>query len=134
MSQKRRPTHADAYAEALRQMTLSYERLVLALSILRQLDDLDDPEFSLDRICLRIAETVAFGLAAEHCHLWLLDPTGGESRLMACCSPFLSDGQAPDDTAVSEIGRPGAIWLPRLPGQANRSGSRMTPPSPTTRH
>ncbi len=84
-------THA--YSEALRHMTLRYERLVQALSILRQMNELDDPRKSIDHITRGILETIALGLAAENCSLMLLDETGEFLELRGACSPFDTHGR-----------------------------------------
>ncbi len=82
--------HADtqSYAEALRQMTLRYERVVQALSILRHLDELDSPVLRISEVAGGVLEAVAVGLAAENCSLMLLDDTGEYLELRAACSPM----------------------------------------------
>lgn len=82
--------HANqtSYAEALRQMTLRYERVVQALSILRQLDELDNPKLRISEVARGVLETVALGLAAENCSLMLVDDSGGYLELRAACSPM----------------------------------------------
>jgi PAS domain S-box-containing protein len=77
-----------SYAEALRQMTLRYERLVHAMAILRQLDALDDPALDPDETAARVLDAIAMGLAAENCSLMMVDPTGTYLELQAACSPL----------------------------------------------
>jgi len=85
---------AHSYAEALRETTLRFERLVQALSILRQMDELDDPECDMDEICRRMLETITFGLEAENCSLMLLDDDGEFLELRAACSPLENQGKS----------------------------------------
>lgn len=82
--------HSDteSYAGALRQMTLRYERVVQALSILRQLDELDNPCLQLSEVARGVLEAVSVCLAAENCSLMLLDATGEHLELRAACSPM----------------------------------------------
>jgi PAS domain S-box-containing protein len=77
-----------SYAEALRQMTLRYERVVQALSILRQLDELDNPALRISEVAGGVLEAVAIGLAAENCSLMLVDDAGEYLELRAACSPM----------------------------------------------
>jgi PAS domain S-box-containing protein len=69
-------------------MTLRYERVVQALSILRQLDELDNPSLHLAEVARGVLEAVAVGLAAENCSLMLMDETGEYLELRAACSPM----------------------------------------------
>ncbi|MCX7013126.1 MAG: hypothetical protein NTW86_11320, partial [Candidatus Sumerlaeota bacterium] len=50
------------YAEALREMTHRYERLVRQLSILREADSYDDFSLDLGQIFQALVETLAFSL------------------------------------------------------------------------
>ncbi|MCP4642761.1 MAG: PAS domain-containing protein [bacterium] len=76
------------YAEALREMTFRYEHLLQAFSILRQMEELDDPAQDIGSICRGVLETIASGLAAENCSLMLKDASGESLELRAACSPF----------------------------------------------
>lgn len=76
---------SEPFALALRDMTSRYERLVHALSVLRRIDELDDPSIEADELFRRILETIAFGLAAENCSLMLVDETGEFLELRAAC-------------------------------------------------
>jgi len=74
-------------------MTNRYESLVQNLSILRQLDELDNPLEDKNELCRRMVETIAFGLAAENCSLMLLDERGEFLELRAACGPAQQDGR-----------------------------------------
>ncbi len=87
-------TKAHSYAEALREMTHRHESLVQDLSILRQLDEVDDPGQDFDAVCQRLTETVASGLAIENCSLMLVDDEGAFVELRAVCSPFEEKGKS----------------------------------------
>ncbi len=82
------------YAEALRQMTRRYERLVQDLSILKQMDRVDDPRANFEDVCRRVVEVIAFGFAAENCSLMLMDDEDNRLKLRAACSPFEEKGVA----------------------------------------
>jgi PAS domain S-box-containing protein len=82
-----------SYAEALREMTLRYEALVQDLSILRQIDEFDDPELDLSEICQKLVETLTHGLAAENCSLMLMDPKRQQLELRAASSPTEDRGR-----------------------------------------
>ena len=82
-----------SYAEALREVTLRYEALVQDLSILRQIDEFDDPELDLSEICQKIVETLTHGLAAENCSLMLMDPKRQQLELRAASSPTEDRGR-----------------------------------------
>ena len=77
----------NAYIEALRAMTLRYERVVQALSILREMDEIDHPAHGIEEIARRILEAITLGLAAENCSLMLLDNEGQSLELRAAYSP-----------------------------------------------
>ncbi|MCX5770196.1 MAG: response regulator [Candidatus Hydrogenedentes bacterium] len=76
------------YAEALQNVTRRSERFVQILSILREMDQLDDPLKGLKSVCCRIVEAVASSLAAENCSLFLLNASKCEVQLRATCSPL----------------------------------------------
>jgi len=80
------------YVSALQELTVRYERLVQALSILKELDRLDTPDIEFDQICRHLVETIASGLAAENCSLMLLDDNGEQLELKAACGPFQDQG------------------------------------------
>ena len=82
------------YAEALRQVSLRYERLVRLISILRQIDEFDDPTLEINEICRRLSETIAFGLAAENCSVMLLDAEGHHLELRGACSSLQDCGKS----------------------------------------
>ena len=82
-----------SYAKALREMTLRYEALVQDLSILRQIDEFDDPELDLSEICQKLVETLTHGLAAENCSLMLMDPKRQQLELRAASSPTEDRGR-----------------------------------------
>ncbi len=86
-------SESPSYIEALRQMTLRYERLVQALSILRRMDELDDPRRAIEAVFRGTLERIAFGMAAENCSLMLLDDSGERLELRAACSPFEEKGR-----------------------------------------
>lgn len=88
---------AASLAEALHEMTDRYERLVQNLSILSQMDDIDDVRLDLDEICRRMVESIASGLSVENCSLMLLDPGGEHLVLRAACSPFEDAGKTYDE-------------------------------------
>ncbi|MFO7976482.1 MAG: GAF domain-containing protein [Candidatus Hydrogenedentota bacterium] len=90
--------HSDreSYAEALRQMTLRYERVVQALSIMRQMDELDNPALRISEVACGVLEAVAVGLAAENCSLMLVDDSGDYLELRAACSPMDEAGKVFD--------------------------------------
>jgi len=92
MTSIQRNAESQPYAEALRQMTLRYECLVQALSILRRVDEVDDPSRSSDDLFRRILETIAFGLAAENCSLMFIEETGEFLELRAACSASAERG------------------------------------------
>ena len=75
-----------SYAEALRDMTRRYERLVQALSILRQMDEIDAPGGDIEEMSHRILRAIASGLDAENCSLMLLDDKGECLELCAAYS------------------------------------------------
>ena len=68
--------HNNIYAKALQELTVRYDRIIQALSILKDLDNLDSPDNEFDQICRHLVETIASGLAAENCSLMLLDDSG----------------------------------------------------------
>lgn len=76
------------FVQALQETTRRCERLMQILSVLRQMDELDDPTLTLAEICRRMVEPIAFDLAAENCSLFLLDETGEYLELRAAYSPF----------------------------------------------
>jgi PAS domain S-box-containing protein len=76
------------YADALRNATRRSERLVQILSILREMDQLDDPATGLKTVCSHIVEAIASSLAAENCSLFLLNDSKCELQLRATCSPL----------------------------------------------
>ncbi len=82
-----------SYAEALREMALRYEELVRDLSILRQIDEFDNPELDLSEICQKLVETLSQGLAAENCSLMLVDQQGQQLELRAASSPIEDRGK-----------------------------------------
>lgn len=84
----------NPYARALQEVTKRYERLVQALSILRQIDEIDDPEQDVEEICRRLVQSIAFGLASENCSLMLLSEDGEQLELRAACSPFEEEGKS----------------------------------------
>lgn len=87
-------TNAQTYAAARQDMSRRYERVVLALSILRQLNDIDDPTEPLNTLYTRIVETVAFSMAAENCSIMLKSADGKTLELRSACSPFEEHGKA----------------------------------------
>ncbi|MFW6303569.1 MAG: hypothetical protein ACOC2L_03015, partial [Candidatus Sumerlaeota bacterium] len=89
-TQNKRMTGAH-YAEALRKMTRRHDQLVQGLSILRQIDDFDDPTLDIDTIFGCLLDTLSYGLGAENCSLMLLDSSERYMELRAACSP-LEDG------------------------------------------
>ncbi len=76
------------YAEALRKMSRRYDQLVQGLSILRQIDDFDDPTLDMDTIFGCLLDTLSYGLGAENCSLMLLDSNEKFMELRAACSPL----------------------------------------------
>ncbi len=76
------------YAEALRKMSRRYDQLVQGLSIMRQIDDFDDPSLDMDTIFGCLLDTLSYGLGAENCSLMLLDPSEKFMELRAACSPI----------------------------------------------
>ena len=93
MSFSQEDAKTRSYAEALREVTLRYEALVQDLSILRQIDEFDDPELDLSEICQKIVETLTHGLAAENCSLMLMDPKRQQLELRAASSPTEDRGR-----------------------------------------
>lgn len=81
------------YADALREATRHGERLIQVLSILHQMEELDDPTTGLKTVFCRIVETIASGLAAENCSLFLIDKKKQHVELRAACSPFEDRGR-----------------------------------------
>jgi len=81
------------YADALREATRQGERLIQVLSILHQMEELDDPTTGLKTVFCRIVETIASGLAAENCSLFLIDKKRQHVELRAACSPFEDRGR-----------------------------------------
>lgn len=92
MNEQREESTSQHYAEALREATLRYQRLVQDLSILKQMDEIDDPRCNLEEICRRMVEVIAFGFAAENCSLMLMDDEDERLKLRAACSPFEERG------------------------------------------
>ncbi|MFW5870278.1 MAG: response regulator [Candidatus Sumerlaeota bacterium] len=86
-----RRRNGEHYAEALRKMTRRHDQLVQGLSILRQIDDFDDPTLDIDTIFGCLLDTLSYGLGAENCSLMLLDSSERYMELRAACSP-LEDG------------------------------------------
>ena len=82
-----------SYYEAHKKLTQSYEHLLQDLSILKQMEELDDPYQDINDISLGMVETIAFGLAAENCSLMLLDDSGEYLELRSACSPLESEGK-----------------------------------------
>ena len=80
--------HNRSYALALREMTQRYERLVEELSVLRQIDELDDPNLDLSEICQGLLKTLAGGMQAENCSLMLLNEKVRCLELHAASSMF----------------------------------------------
>jgi two-component system cell cycle sensor histidine kinase/response regulator CckA len=76
------------FVEALQDVTRRCERLVQILSILREMDQLDDPARGLRTVCSHIVEAIASSLAAENCSLFLVDDSRCEVQLRATCSPL----------------------------------------------
>ena len=87
-------TKTDSYAEALRELTRRHEQVLEALAILRQMDEIDDPAESIDVVCRRILETIAFGLACANCSLMLLDEPREFLELRAACSPMEEEARS----------------------------------------
>ncbi|HIJ73412.1 MAG TPA: PAS domain S-box protein [Candidatus Hydrogenedentes bacterium] len=83
-----------SYAEALQEMTLRYERLVQDLSILRRINQADDPDLAIDDVCRQIVETVASGLGVENCSMMLMTEEGEAVELRAACSPLEDAGKS----------------------------------------
>jgi PAS domain S-box-containing protein len=94
MTEPQEHNHTFSWPEALRQMTARYENLVKALSILRKMDEFDDPEAHLPDIFSRILEVVALGLNAENCSLMLLDEETQMLQLRAACSPLEDESRS----------------------------------------
>lgn len=88
-------TRSRLYSKALKHTTMRYEGLVRDLSILRQLDELDDPDLDFGAICRAMVEQIAAGLAAENCSIMLLNDED-LLELRAACSPFDEQGTAFD--------------------------------------
>lgn len=95
----------QSYVEALQQTTRRYEGLMQVLSILREMDEVDDPSSELGEICCRILEIIASGLAAENCSLFLLDEGGEFLSLRAACSAFEAQSTffEPDTWSVAKF-------------------------------
>jgi PAS domain S-box-containing protein len=81
-------TKIKLYSDALREMTSRHERLVQGLSILRQIDEIDNSNPDTDTLARSILEILARGLLAENCSLMLLDASGEYLELRAAYSPF----------------------------------------------
>ncbi|MBN1866929.1 response regulator [Candidatus Sumerlaeota bacterium] len=81
-------------AETLWELNRRHERLVQGLSIMRQIDEFDDPALDLEIVFLRLLGTLSLGLRAENASLMLLDPTGEFLELRAACSPLEEEGQS----------------------------------------
>jgi PAS domain S-box-containing protein len=84
---------AHSYAEALRDVSQRYESLVQTLSLLRELDAVDEPASDLSVVGGKIVEIIASGLMAENCSLMLLDAVGEWLELRAACGPFEDHGK-----------------------------------------
>jgi len=93
MTPHRQSPEPPSYAEALRETTARHERLVQNLSILRQMDEIDDVNLDMNEICRRMVEGIASGLAVENCSLMLLDSSGEFLALRAACSPMEEAGR-----------------------------------------
>ncbi|MBI5537714.1 MAG: response regulator [Deltaproteobacteria bacterium] len=74
---------ARPYAIALRDMAGRYEELVRGLSILKQIDSLDDPQRPLRDICIRLLQTITQNLLADNGSLMMLDARGEHLELWA---------------------------------------------------
>ncbi len=88
MEQTNRPSESRSYAEALQQLSVRYEQLVRSISILHEIDEIDDPGLEVSEICTRLVDALAAGLAAENCSLTMLDERGEFLELRAASSPF----------------------------------------------
>ncbi len=81
------------YARALRELSHVYERLVQGLSILEQVDAIDDPSLELHEVSLRLLEAIATGLSAENCSLMLLTEDEEHLELLAARSALEEQGK-----------------------------------------
>lgn len=97
------PGHERQFADALRQMTLRYENLIEGLSMLRQLDSIDDLGCSFDQVAARMAQAIAEGLRAETCSLLVVDEREGLFELRAAASIFGDDPRQPGRTASRRV-------------------------------
>ncbi|MBI5092998.1 MAG: PAS domain S-box protein [Candidatus Hydrogenedentes bacterium] len=82
------PIEPQSYANALQDLSVRYERLLGDISILREIDELDDPELEVPDICTRLVEAIASALAVENCSLALLDQNAEFLEIRAASSPF----------------------------------------------
>ena len=78
---------AASFAQALQDLTRRYEHLVESLSLLQQIDELDNPEWELNHIFKRLLEIVAMGVKAENASLMLMAPNDEQLELRAAHSP-----------------------------------------------
>ncbi|MBN2310678.1 MAG: response regulator [Candidatus Hydrogenedentes bacterium] len=95
MAKAEKPAEGTAeghYARALREMAIRYEGLVKGFSILREMDRIDDPRESFERICVQMLEVVAAGLSAENSSL-MMAAEGGAFELRAASSPLEDEGR-----------------------------------------
>jgi len=75
--------NSNAQGESIRQ----YDRMVNALAILHQIDQLDDPDEDDNVVYAGVLEALALALAAENCSLMLLDDQDQVLRLHVAVSP-----------------------------------------------
>ncbi|MCX7046215.1 MAG: ATP-binding protein [Candidatus Sumerlaeota bacterium] len=76
-----------SYAQALHDLTRRYEQLVESLSLLRQIDELDNPNWELSSIFRRLLEVLANGVKAENTSLMLMTESENALELRAAYSP-----------------------------------------------
>lgn len=117
-------TSVRSYAHALSDMAWRYEQLVRGLSILRQIDALDDVALPPEEICAGLLKTIADNLQVESCALLLLDDAGERLELWAVAD-WLED--SPTGRAIDPGSRPsakfgeGAVWRAVATGRPVRS-------------
>lgn len=74
---------AEAYRVALQAAVSRYEDLVRSLSVLREIDAIDDVAVPLGQLCRRLVEVIAKHYSAENCSLMLMAADGLHLELWA---------------------------------------------------
>lgn len=89
MGRKKESTaEASPYADALRELSARHEQLIIELSLLKRLDELEPLREEPHALCGEMARTIASVLRADNCSIMLLDAEARCMEIQGAASSF----------------------------------------------